>query len=188
MKFVPLPLAGAYLVEPERIIDERGSFARVWCGDEFAAHGIAMQAVQASVSRNAQKGTLRGLHFQWPPSQEGKLVRCERGRIHDVAVDLRPDSPTFTRHYACELDALSGRALYIPPGFAHGFQTLEDDCDVHYTMSDAHRPELAGGVRYDDPAFGIAWPLPAARIALRDRTCPDFDRAEHARRFAQGSA
>jgi dTDP-4-dehydrorhamnose 3,5-epimerase len=183
VNFVATPLAGAYVIELQRHADERGFFARTWCREEFARHGIAVDIVQASVSYNRRTGTLRGMHFAWPPAQEGKLVRCERGAIHDVIIDLRPDSPTFTQHFAVQLDAEQRRALYIPPGLAHGFQTLADDTEVLYMMTDFYRAELASGVRFDDPAFGIRWPRPVAVIAERDRTYPDFDRAAHAGRF-----
>lgn len=183
MNFVATPLAGAYVVEVQRHVDERGFFARTWCREEFARHGIPVEMVQASVSYNLRAGTLRGMHFAWPPAHEGKLVRCARGAIHDVIIDLRPDSPTFTQHFAIQLDAEQRRALYVPPGFAHGFQTLADNTEVLYMMTDFYRAELAAGVRYDDPAFGIRWPRPVAVIAERDCTYPDFDRAAHAGRF-----
>jgi dTDP-4-dehydrorhamnose 3,5-epimerase len=162
------------VIDIDPMEDARGFFARLWCRDEFEAHGIKMDIAQASLSHNMLAGTVRGLHFQRPPSREGKIVRCERGRIHDVIVDLRPDAPTFTRHFAIELDGTRRNALYVPPGFAHGFQTLVADSDVVYLTSDAYRPELADGVRYDDPAFGIKWPLPVSCIIARDRDYPDF--------------
>jgi dTDP-4-dehydrorhamnose 3,5-epimerase len=181
--FVPTPLAGAYVVEPERKSDERGFFARTWCRQEFARHGIDAEVVQSSISNNLRAGTVRGMHFAWPPSREAKLVRCERGAIHDAIIDLRPDSPTFTRHFAIELNQENRRALYIPPGFAHGFQTLADDTEVLYMMTDFYRAELADGVRYDDPAFGLRWPRPVSVIVERDRTYPDFDRNKHVQRW-----
>lgn len=182
MIFVPTALAGAFIVEPERMADERGFFARTWCREAFARQGIDVEIVQASVSHNRRAGTLRGMHFAWPPSREGKLVRCERGAVHDVIVDLRPDSPTFTKHVAVELNEDSRRALYIPPGFAHGFQTLADETEVLYMMTDSYRAELADGVRFDDVAFGIRWPRPVTVIVERDRTYPDFDRQAFVRR------
>lgn len=175
MIFVPTRLAGATIVEPERKTDERGFFARVWCRQEFAHHGIDAHVVQASISHNRHAGTLRGMHFAWPPSREGKLVRCERGAIYDVIIDLRPDSATFRQHLAVELNQDNRRALYIPPGFAHGFQTLADDTEVLYMMTDFYRAELADGFRFDDPAFDIRWPRPVTVIVERDRTYPDFD-------------
>ncbi|HEU5297039.1 MAG TPA: dTDP-4-dehydrorhamnose 3,5-epimerase family protein [Burkholderiaceae bacterium] len=177
MIFEATAIRGAFVVRPERRVDERGFFARVWCRDEFAAQGIAIDIVQASVSHNRRAGTLRGLHYSLSPAQEGKLVRCERGRIHDVLVDLRVDGPSYLQHVALELDDVSRDAVYIPPGVAHGFQTLVDDCQVLYMMSDVYRPELATGVRFDDPAFGLRWPLPVSVIAERDRDYADYARA-----------
>jgi dTDP-4-dehydrorhamnose 3,5-epimerase len=168
----------------EPISDERGSFARTWCRKEFAEQGISVEMVQANVSLTREAGSLRGLHFSWPPSQEAKLVRCGQGRVFDVALDLRPDSPSFLSHTSAVLDSAAGNALFIPAGLAHGFQTLEDDCEILYLMSDYFRPDLADGVRFDDPSFGIDWPLAVTTILDRDRTYPDFDRAEHVARYA----
>ena len=179
MIFTPLQIEGAWLVEVQRHDDARGFFGRTWCAQEFAEHGIACAMAQSSVSWNALAGTLRGLHFSRPPSTEGKLVRCTRGRIHDVILDLRLDSTSFGQHIAIGLDQDQRNALYVPPGAAHGFQTLTDDCEVDYMMTEAHRPEFAGGVRYDDPGFGIDWPMPVTRISDRDRGFPDFDRESH---------
>lgn len=188
MIFKETKLCGARIIDPERLEDERGFFARTWCRNEFAAHGIPVEIVQASISQNKQAGTLRGLHFAWPPSREAKLVRCGRGKIHDVILDLRPDSESFGAHFAITLDSKQGNALYIPPGIAHGFQTLEDDCEVVYMMTEFYRPDLAAGVRFDDPVFDIDWPLSVSCIIEHDRTCPSFDSVEHARRyrFAEG--
>ena len=183
MKFAPIPLAGSYLVDIDRKEDDRGFFARLWCREEFEANNIPIEVVQSSVSHNIESGTLRGMHFQWPPSSEAKLVRCERGRVYDVIIDLRPDSSTFTRHYGVILDSDCRNALFIAPGFAHGFQTLEANSDVVYMMSDLYRPELAGGVRFDDPTFDIDWPLAVSRIIERDRRYPDFSRAEYVNAF-----
>jgi dTDP-4-dehydrorhamnose 3,5-epimerase len=183
MKFRELPITGAFAIEVERHADARGYFGRIWCEDEFAAHGIDGAMVQVSVSHNDLAGTLRGLHFAWPPSAEGKLVRCGRGRLLDVMLDLRPDSPTFLRHAAIELVDTAYNAVYIPPGAAHGFQTLVDDCDVVYMMNEAYRADLVDGYRYDDPAFGIVWPLPVARIAERDLSFRAFDAAVHRQHF-----
>lgn len=183
MKFTPIPLAGSYLIDIDRKEDDRGFFARLWCREEFGANNIAIEVVQASVSHNMEAGTLRGMHFQWPPSSESKLVRCERGRVYDVIIDLRPDSSTFTRHYGVILDSDRRNALFVPPGFAHGFQTLEAKSDIVYMMSDLYRPELGGGVRFDDPAFDIDWPLPVSRIIERDAGYPDFSRAEYMNEF-----
>jgi dTDP-4-dehydrorhamnose 3,5-epimerase len=181
--FEPTPLAGAYVVELQRRTDERGFFARTWCRNEFAGQGIDAELVQSSISYSRRAGTLRGMHFAWPPSREGKLVRCERGAIHDVIIDLRPDSQTFLQHAGVELTEDSRRALYIPPGFAHGFQTLVDDTEVLYMMTDFYRAELADGVRFDDPAFGICWPRPVTVIVERDRSYPDFERDAHVRHY-----
>ncbi|MFN0159969.1 MAG: dTDP-4-dehydrorhamnose 3,5-epimerase family protein [Burkholderiales bacterium] len=175
MKFVATAVDGAFIVLPEAHVDARGSFARLWCAGEFATQGIDIGVAQASRSVNPRAGTLRGMHFQRLPSREAKLVRCERGRVFDAIIDLRPHSPTFMAHLAVELDARDGTAVFVPAGCAHGFLTLEDDCAVHYMMSEPQQAHLAGGVRHDDPAFGIAWPRPVACIHERDRSYPDFD-------------
>jgi dTDP-4-dehydrorhamnose 3,5-epimerase len=185
MRFLPTPLAGAKVVGIEPQADARGFFARTWCAREFAAEGLPEQFVQASISRNTRRGTVRGLHLQLPPSREGKLVSCIAGAIHDVIVDLRPESPTFLRHHAIELSAETHQALYIPPLVAHGFQTLADDTEVLYLMSDYFAPQLGCGVRWNDPAFAIAWPMAtASSIAARDAEYPDFDAAAWRRRIA----
>jgi dTDP-4-dehydrorhamnose 3,5-epimerase len=175
MRFIETSLPGIMLVEGEPSPDARGSFVRLHCEREFGERGLAARMVQTSLSRTTRRGTVRGLHFQWPPAAEAKLVRCLRGRIFDVVVDLRPDSPGFGRHFCAELSADEPIAVYIPPGFAHGFQTLMDDCDVLYQMSDFYVAELGSGVRWNDPAFGIAWPLPCAAIHERDAAYTDFD-------------
>lgn len=185
MKVIPTALQGSYLVEIDKQEDARGYFARLWCKQEFQQHGIDMQVAQVSISHNASLGTLRGMHFQWPPSNEAKLVRCQRGRIHDVIVDLRPDSPTFTQHAAFELDDRKHDSLYIPSGFAHGFQTLEENTDIVYMMSDYYHPDLQDGVRYDDPVFDITWPLPLSSISARDRDYPDFNPDSHTQKYNQ---
>jgi dTDP-4-dehydrorhamnose 3,5-epimerase len=181
--FQSTPIPGAHLVELERNTDDRGFFARTWCREEFKRQGIAVDMVQASLSHNRTAGTLRGLHFAWPLSQEAKLVRCERGRVLDVILDLRPTSPAFLCHFTVNLDDEQRNALYIPPGVAHGFQTLVDDCTVLYMMTDFYRPELADGVRFDDPAFGIVWPRPVTSILERDCCYADFDSASHVSRY-----
>lgn len=186
MIFEPTPIPGAFAVLPERREDERGFLARAWCREEFAAHGIAIDIAQSSVSYNRQAGTLRGMHFAWPPAQEGKLVRCERGAVYDVIVDLRPSSVAYLRHHALQLDESNGSALYVPPGVAHGFLTLADHSQILYMMSEAYRPDLAGGARFDDAAFGIRWPRPVAMIAARDRNYPNFNAAAHADRWVAG--
>jgi dTDP-4-dehydrorhamnose 3,5-epimerase len=174
LRFVPTPIAGAYLVEVERHVDERGFFARVWCRQEFARAGIDFEVVQASLSHNPRAGTLRGMHYQCPPSREAKVIRCSRGSIYDVIIDLRADSRTHLHHYAVELSSESASALLIPHGCAHGFQTLFANTDVLYMMSDEYNPGLASGVRYDDPQFRISWPLAVTCIADRDARYPDY--------------
>ena len=175
MLFKPTPLPGVMLIEPERREDERGSFARIWCAREFAEHGIDVAWAQSNISYNRHRGTLRGLHFRRSPHDEAKLVVCTRGAIHDVVVDLRRDSPAFMEHFSVVLSPETGRALYVPKGLAHGFQTLEDDTDVLYLMSEFYAPEYESGVRWNDPAFAISWP-PAARriISPRDASYADF--------------
>ena len=177
MRFEPLIVQGAFRVAIEPQADARGFFARIYCEREFAAAGLPSRFVQASLSFNARRGTVRGLHFQWPPSREGKLVRCLSGAIHDVLLDLRPGSPSYLKHAAIGLDADRRDAVFIPHGVAHGFQSLADGSEVLYEMTDFYAPELAGGVRWDDPAFGIDWPIAApGAISERDANCPDFDR------------
>ncbi len=184
MKLSPLPIAGCQLVTINRAADERGFFARLWCRNTFAQAGIAISIEQTSASFNHQAGTLRGLHFAWPPALENKLVRCARGRMHDVLLDLRPDAATFGQSLFVVLDADEHNALFVPAGVAHGFQTLADNTEVHYMMSEAYQAGLSDGVRYDDPAFGIHWPLPVASLSDRDRAYPDFDAVLHRRRYA----
>jgi dTDP-4-dehydrorhamnose 3,5-epimerase len=175
VKFTPAPLAGAWLIDLEPIADERGSFARTWCEREMEAHGLVTRVVQCSVSRNTRKSTLRGMHFQAAPHEETKVVRCTRGAIFDVILDLRPGSATFKRWFGAELSAANGRALYVPAGMAHGFQSLVDDTEVAYQISEFHHPESARGVRWDDPAFSIEWPQAASRaIHPKDLAYPDF--------------
>ena len=174
MRFIPTDIPGVVRVEAEPHVDERGSFARLHCPEEFAAAGIAFAPVQTSVSRNLAAGTLRGLHHQPAPHAETKLVRVTRGRAFDVAVDLRPDSPTHRRWTAAELSAENQTALFIPQGVAHGFLTLEPDTDVLYQIAPAYRPGHEAGVRWDDPAFAIAWPAPPQVISPRDAAYPDY--------------
>lgn len=175
MIFTKTNLPGVFVVELERLDDDRGFFARSFCEDEFAAHGMMTELVQANVSFNHRRGTLRGMHYQSDPSPEGKLVRCTAGGIHDVAVDLRPDSPTFRHWAACELSAENRRALYVPPGCAHGFLTLTDASEVLYLMSARFVPELARGVRWNDPAFAIDWPSEPLVMSAKDADLPDFE-------------
>ena len=168
------PLSGAFVVEVEAVHDERGFFARTFDREAFAAHGLSAEVDQASVSFNVQAGTLRGMHYQAEPHGEEKLVRCTRGAIHDVIVDLRPDSPTFREWFGIDLDADNRRALYVPKGMAHGFQTLVDGTEVLYQISTRYVPGAERGVRWDDEAFGIGWPAPPRVVSERDRTYPDF--------------
>lgn len=175
MIFTETAIPGVHAIEPERLRDERGFFARTWCEREFAAHGLDPGLRQCNISFNPRRGTLRGMHYQAPPFAEAKLVRCTRGAILDVALDLRPGSATFQRHVAVELTGENRRMLYIPEGVAHGFQTLEDDTEVFYQMSQFYSPDHGRGVRWDDPAFGIDWPPAEHRILSdRDRSYPDF--------------
>ncbi len=174
MKFTNTAIAGAYLIELDTIEDERGFFARLWDEEEFKQRGLFSRIVHANISGNPRAGTLRGLHYQIAPHEEAKIVRCARGSIFDVALDLRPASPTFKKWASARLAADKPYMFYIPEGCAHGFQTLENNSDVFYFMSDAYYPECARGVRFDDPAFGIAWPLPVSVISEKDRSYPDF--------------
>lgn len=177
MIFRETPIAGAVLIELEPLVDERGSFARTFSRDDFAAQGLSVDVVQCNTSTNTRAGTLRGLHYQETPFEEAKLVRCVRGSIFDVVVDLRPDSPTYCAWYGVELSRSNDRMLFIAAGLAHGFQTLEDDTEVLYQMSAAYSAEHARGVRWDDPAFGIEWPDADVRtISARDRDYADFQR------------
>lgn len=170
MIFTETRLKGAYLIDIDRHEDERGFFARTWCMDEFKQQGLCSRLVQCNVSFNKKRGTLRGMHYQVEPFAEAKLVRCTRGAIYDVIIDLRSDSETFKEWFAVEINAENRRALYIPEGFAHGFQTLEDDSEVFYQMSEFYHPECARGVRWDDPAFEVVWPIDEQIIREKDRS------------------
>ncbi len=172
MIFIETQLKGAYLIEPERLEDKRGFFARTFCRKELEDHGLDPKIVQCNVSYNKLKGTLRGMHYQIAPKAETKLVRCTRGAIYDVIIDLRPDSPTCDQWISVELSASNFRMIYVPEGFAHGFQTLEDDTEVFYQMSEFYSPEHARGLRWDDPAFGIVWPVKNKIISDKDRNHP----------------
>jgi dTDP-4-dehydrorhamnose 3,5-epimerase len=175
MRIVATSLAGVFLVEPELRSDERGFFARTWCRDEFTSHNLESNWVQCNVSFNHRSGTLRGMHWQAAPVEEIKLVRCTSGAAYDVVLDLRPESPTYRRWEAFELTAANHRAVYIPAGCAHGFQTLTDATELFYHMSQFYRPEAARGVRWDDPAFAIVWPQCEGRIiAARDLGFADY--------------
>lgn len=174
MRFVRLGIPGAFLVELEPHADERGFFARTYCEREFAEAGLASRMVQTSLSFNPRRGTLRGLHYQASPREEAKLVRCVRGRIYDLIVDLREESHIFRQHLAIELSAEERTAVYVPPGVAHGFLTLTDDCEVHYAMSEFHDPASSRGVRWNDPAFGIVLPEEIRVLSERDASYPDL--------------
>jgi dTDP-4-dehydrorhamnose 3,5-epimerase len=175
MIFTELPLPGAYVVDMERLADDRGFFARSYCGDEFAARGLGPDLRQCSVSYNARKGTLRGMHYQVAPHEEHKLVRCTAGAIFDVIIDIRTASPTYRHWFGVELTMDNRRSLFIPPGFAHGFVSLSDDTEVYYMISVAHAPAFSRGVRWNDPAFAIDWPMPPAVISDRDAAYPLLD-------------
>ena len=174
MNFLPLEVSGAFLIEPEPIPDERGFFARLWCRKDFEDRGLVGRIVQCSQSFNARKGTLRGLHYQLAPHAETKVVRCLKGAIYDVVLDLRPASPTFGKFAAITLTSENRSMAYVPKGCAHGFQTLEDGTEVLYLISEFYRPDHARGVRWDDPAFGIPWPPGTKILNERDRSYPDF--------------
>jgi dTDP-4-dehydrorhamnose 3,5-epimerase len=175
VRFQETPLQGAYVVQPEPSFDERGYFARVWCSQEFAAHGLNTVWVQSSVSFNETALTLRGMHYQVAPHGEAKLVRCTSGSVFDVIIDLRADSATFLKWFSLQLDPQSNLVLYVPQGFAHGFLTLEERSVVEYHMSDYHEADCARGVRWDDATFGIDWPSVPAVMSDRDRTYLDFE-------------
>jgi dTDP-4-dehydrorhamnose 3,5-epimerase len=175
MIFHETQIPGAWLIEPERLEDERGFFARSWCAADLDRRGLNSRLVQCNISFNTQRGTWRGLHFQAAPYEEEKLVRCTQGSIHDVLVDLRPESAMYLRSAAFELSAANRRQLYIPAGVAHGFLSLSDDSEVFYQMSQYHEPTAARGLRHDDPAIDLKLPEPVRVISLRDRTYPDFD-------------
>jgi len=175
MIFRETALKGAYLIEPERAEDERGYFARTWCAQEFAEHGLNSSLAQCGTSFNKCRGTLRGMHYQVAPYAEVKLIRCTRGSVWDAIIDLRKDSVTYMQYVSLELSAVNGHMLYVPEGFAHGFQTLEDNSELFYQLSAFYHPEAARGVRWDDPAFTIAWPPVEQRILSgRDHSWPDY--------------
>lgn len=174
MIFAETELPGAYFVELEKREDGRGFFARSWCEKEFREHNLNPCVVQCNISFNKQKGTLRGMHYQAVPAMEAKLVRCTQGAIYDVIIDLRPASATFKRHLGVTLTARNYKMVYVPEGFAHGFQSLEDNSEVFYQMSEFYAPQSARGVRWNDPAFGIPWPIPEPIMLDRDRNYPDF--------------
>lgn len=172
MLFHETKLAGAYVIDTERRRDERGFFTRTWCRQEFGDLGLELDFVQQNLSVNPVRGTLRGMHYQASPHGEAKLIRCSRGAILDVIIDVRPSSPTFRQWIGVELKAQQYRMLYVPKGFAHGFQTLVADSEVTYLVSQYYKPDAGRGVRYDDPAIGVRWPLPVTRISQQDRSWP----------------
>ncbi|QJD88249.1 dTDP-4-dehydrorhamnose 3,5-epimerase [Cohnella herbarum] len=174
MKFTETPLSGAYIIDLDRIEDERGFFARTFCVKEFSARGIILNIVQANTSYNKKRGTVRGMHYQLPPHAEPKLIRCVRGSIYDVIIDLREDSETYLKWFAAELNEQNQKMIYVPEGFAHGFQTLVDDTEVFYQMGEYYHQEAATGVRWDDSKFQIFWPLEVAVISVKDRSYPLF--------------
>ncbi|HED36476.1 MAG TPA: dTDP-4-keto-6-deoxy-D-glucose epimerase [Gammaproteobacteria bacterium] len=178
MQFTETILPGAFIVEIDRLIDERGFFARTWCSQEFSEHGLPSVIKQTSTSFNAEKGTLRGMHFSSAPCREGKLVRCTSGRILDVIIDIRPDSPSFLQHIKVELSAQLRNAIYVPPGFAHGYQTLESNSEIFYMMTEEYKPGYSDGFRWNDPVFAIEWPEGKKIIHDRDADYADFDDAK----------
>jgi dTDP-4-dehydrorhamnose 3,5-epimerase len=179
MKFNKTPLDGAYLIELEKRGDNRGFFARFFCENEFGAQGLLTHFVQINNSLTGKKATLRGMHYQLQPSAEVKVVRCIRGSLYDVILDLRPDSPTFGKSFGAELSSENRTMMYVPRGFAHGFLTLENDTEALYLVSNFYAPEHERGIRYNDPAFAIQWPIPPAEVSEKDGKWPDFDPAFH---------
>lgn len=175
MRFVETPIAGVVRIEVDRIEDDRGYFGRTWCEREFADAGLAVRWRQGNVGSSLRRGTLRGMHFQRPPHEEVKLVRCTRGSVFDVAIDLRPASSTFGGWTAAELSWKNGSMLHIPAGCAHGYLTLADETEILYLTSAFYRADAAAGVRHDDPGFGIEWPIPIEVISEQDRTWPMWD-------------
>lgn len=178
MRFIETELQGAYIIEVERREDDRGFFGRAFCQKEFAQHGLKPLVAQANVASNRRKGTVRGMHFQYPPAAETKLVRATRGGIVDIIVDLRPESPTYLRHICVELTADNQRAIYVPERFAHGYQALEDNTDTSYMVGEFYTPSAEGGLRYDDPRLGLSWPLPVTAMSDKDRVYPLLDEIE----------
>jgi dTDP-4-dehydrorhamnose 3,5-epimerase len=182
MIFTEAPLPGAYVIEPEKHADERGFFARVFCEKEFSEQNLASHFVQANNSLARTKGTLRGMHYQLQPATEVKLVRCIRGALCDIILDLRDGSPTFGQHFGVELTGENRKMLYVPKGFAHGFITLEDDTEAFYFVDEFYSPEKERGIRWNDPRFGVQWPLDPVVISEKDANHPDFDPAHHLER------
>jgi dTDP-4-dehydrorhamnose 3,5-epimerase len=179
MKFIETPLSGAYLIELEKREDDRGFFSRFFCKEEFSAMGLNHEILQINNSLSRIPGTLRGMHYQNFPKAEDKIVRCIRGSLFDVIIDLRPKSHSFMRHFSVELSADNRKTLYVPKGCAHGFMTLEADTEAFYLVTEKYSPEHERGVRYDDPAFGISWPMVPREISGKDKSHPDFDPQNH---------
>jgi dTDP-4-dehydrorhamnose 3,5-epimerase len=179
VEFTKTPLEGAYLIDLQKMGDDRGFFARAFCEKEFGERGLTTHFVQMNNSFAGKKGTLRGLHYQLAPRAETKVVRCVRGSLLDVIIDVRPDSPTYCQHYGVELTAENRRMLYVPKGFAHSFITLEDDTESFYFVDEFYAPELERGIRWDDPKFAIEWPLEPTVVSEKDQGRPDFDPAYH---------
>jgi dTDP-4-dehydrorhamnose 3,5-epimerase len=186
MKFHPTPLVGAYTIELEKRGDERGFFARFYCQREFEAAGIRTPIVQINNSLSAKAGTLRGMHYQLPPAAEVKVVRCIRGALYDVIIDLRPDSPSFGKSFGAELSAENRVMMYVPKGFAHGFITLIDDTEAFYLVSAFYTPDAERGVRFNDPRFGVSWPRPPIEVSDKDRNWPDYDPVFHGTELLRG--
>jgi dTDP-4-dehydrorhamnose 3,5-epimerase len=176
VRFTEASVVGAKVIDPSPIEDDRGRFMRAWCAREFAGNGIEFTPVQANMGFSRKKGTVRGMHFQSVPALEAKLVRCTRGSIFDVVLDLRPQSDTYRKWHGVELSASNGRMLFVPEGCAHGYQTLEEGTEMYYMASEYYTPAAVGGVRFDDPAFLIEWPLPAAAVSDQDRNWPLMER------------
>jgi len=174
MQFFDTSLPGVHLIELEKIRDDRGYFARTWCKEEFEAHGLNPAMLQMNLGFSYRKGTVRGMHFQLPPYGEAKLVRCNRGSLYDVIVDLRPDSPTYCEWFGMKLTAENGSMLYVPPGCAHGYQTLDDNTELQYLTSQVYQRDYARGVRFDDPVFNIQWPTDVTVVSEADRNWPNY--------------
>ena len=190
MIFLETKLKGAFIIEMERVEDARGFFARTFCQREFRAHGLKPVIAQSGIAYNRQRGTVRGMHFQYPPAAETKIVRCTRGAIHDVIIDLRPGSSTYLEHVAVELNAANHRALYVPERFAHGYQVLENETEVSYQAGEFYAPELEGGLAYNDPRLGLSWPLPVTQVSRKDSAWEPIAKIEHElrRRMSEGAA
>ncbi len=186
MKFIRTSLEGAYLIGLDKYEDERGFFARIFCKSEFEEMGLSSKFIQVNNSLTRYKGTIRGMHYQLEPSAEVKIVRCIRGSLYDAIIDLRPDSSSFGEWFGSELSAENRQMMYVPKGFAHGFLTLEDNTETFYFASSSYSPDLERGIRYNDPYFGIEWPISVTQSSQKDRECPDFDPGWHGVSFLSG--